>query len=127
MCRSYAASRGPSFDDIRARLGQSGKELSRGRRRAARACLLGCRDLLDNDRDLFVCHATSSKSRSPAESRGAQYLVALLVSKMACCFQALCNPRAGEREEESLVSEAAPLALMDDDLALARNLATDNG
>ena len=82
----YAASRDPSFDDIRVALGNLVKNFEAD----AATSRQQIRDLLDNDRELF--YATSVEIlKSTTDSRGAQYLVALLVSN-GMLLQALCRP-----------------------------------
>jgi HEAT repeat protein len=78
------------------------------------------RDLLDNDRDLFYGTAIEILKTLP-ESRGVQYLVALLVAN-GMVLQALCDP-ALSKEQAVAVGRAAvrvdPMA----DAGLARGLA----
>jgi len=82
----YAASKDRSFDDIRTALGN----LVRNFEADASASRKQIRDLLDNDRELF--YATSIEIlKTTGDSRGAQYLVALLVSN-GMLLEALCNP-----------------------------------
>ena len=71
----YAASKDLSFDDVRAALGSLVKNFEAD----ASASRAQIRNLLDNDRDLF--YVTSIEIlKTAGDSRGAQYLVALLVS-----------------------------------------------
>ena len=112
----YAASRDPSFDDIRVALGNLVKNFEAD----AATSRQQIRDLLDNDRDLF--YATSIEIlKSTADSRGAQYLVALLVSN-GMLLQALCNPELSREEALSLGRAARRVDPMVD-VALARSLA----
>ena len=112
----YAASRDPSFDDIRVALGNLVKNFEAD----AATSRQQIRDLLDNDRDLF--YATSIEIlKSTADSRGAQYLVALLVSN-GMLLQALCSAELSREEALSLGRAARRVDPMVD-VALARSLA----
>jgi HEAT repeat protein len=112
----YAASRDPSFDDIRVALGNLVKNFEAD----AATSRQQIRDLLDNDRDLF--YTTSIEIlKSAADSRGAQYLVSLLVSN-DMLLQALCNTELSREEALSLGRAARRVDPMVD-VALARSLA----
>jgi hypothetical protein len=112
----YAASKDRSFDDIRTALGN----LVRNFEADASASRKQIRDLLDNDRELF--YATSIEIlKSAGDSRGAQYLVALLVSN-GMLLRALCNPDLSREEALSLGRSARRVDPMVD-VALARSLA----
>jgi len=112
----YAASRDPSFDDIRVALGNLVKNFEAD----AATSRQQIRDLLDNDRELF--YATSVEIlKSTTDSRGAQYLVALLVSN-GMLLQALCSPELS-REEALLLGRSARRVDPMVDVALARSLA----
>ena len=111
----YAASK-EAFDDIRTLLAnlvqnfEADPSTSRNR----------IRDVLDNDRELF--YGTSMEIlKSSGDSRGAQYLVALLVAS-GLLLRALCDPALGRDDALSLGRAARrvdPLV----DVALARSLA----
>jgi HEAT repeat protein len=112
----YAASKDRSFDDIRTALGN----LVRNFEADASASRKQIRDLLDNDRELF--YATSIEIlKSTGDSRGAQYLVALLVSN-GMLLEALCNPDLSREEALSLGRAARRVDPMVE-VALARTLA----
>ena len=71
----YAASKESSFEDIRTALGK----LVRNFEADPSTSRKQIRDLLDNDHDLF--YGTSIEIlKSTGDSRGAQYLVALMVA-----------------------------------------------
>ena len=78
----YAAPKEPSFDDIRAALGK----LVRNFETDASASRQQIRDMLDNHREIF-CASSIEILKTTGDSRGAQYLVALLVG--------LANPTRG--------------------------------
>ena len=63
------------------------------------------RDLLDNNREIF-CDTSIEILKIAGESRGAQYLVVLLVAN-GMLLQALCNPHL-TREEAMSLGRAAP-------------------
>jgi hypothetical protein len=112
----YAASKDRSFDDIRTALGN----LVRNFEADASASRKQIRDLLDNDRERF--YGTSIEIlKGTGDSRGAQYLVALLVAN-GMLLQALCNPDLNREEALSLGRAARRVDPMID-VALARNLA----
>lgn len=112
----YAASKDRSFDDIRTALGN----LVRNFEADASASRKQIRDVLDNDRELF--YATSIEIlKTTGDSRGAQYLVALLVSN-GMLLQALCSPDLSREEALSLGRSARRVDPMVE-VALARSLA----
>ncbi len=112
----YAASKDLSFDDVRAALGSLVKNFEAD----ASASRAQIRNLLDNDRDLF--YGTSIEIlKTAGDSRGAQYLVALLVSN-GMLLEALCNPDLSREEALSLGRSARRVDPMVD-VALARSLA----
>jgi hypothetical protein len=112
----YAASRDPSFDDIRSALGNLVKNFETD----AAVIRQQIRDLMDNDHELF--YATSIQIlKTAGDSRGAQYLVALLVSN-GMLLRALCNPNLS-REETLALGRAARRVDPMVDVALARSLA----
>ncbi len=78
------------------------------------------RNLLDNDRDMF--YGTSIEIlKTAGDSRGAQYLVALLVSN-GMLLEALCSPDLSREEALALGQSARRVDPMID-VALARSLA----
>jgi hypothetical protein len=112
----YAASKDRSFDDIRTAL----SALVRNFEADAAASRKQIRDLLDNDRELF--YATSIEIlKNTGDSRGAQYLVALMVAN-GMLLQALCNPDLSRDEALSLGRAAMRVDPMSD-VSLARDLA----
>jgi HEAT repeat protein len=112
----YAASRDQSFDDIRAVLGSLVKNFEAD----AAASRQQIRDLLDNGRDIFY-HTSIEILKTSGDSRGAQYLVALLASN-GMLLQALSNPEMS-REESLALGRAARRVDPMIDVALARSLA----
>ena len=93
----YAATKDLSFDDVRRCVGQPGASNFETDASASREQI---RNLLDNDRDLFYGHAIEILKTS-GDSRGAQYLVALLVSN-GMLLEALCNPELSREEALAL-------------------------
>ncbi|MCX6630858.1 MAG: HEAT repeat domain-containing protein, partial [Candidatus Solibacter sp.] len=78
------------------------------------------RDLLDNDRDIFYASSVSIL-RTSGDSRGAQYLVALLLAN-GMLLHALCDPELSREEALSLGRSARRVDSMID-VSLARSLA----
>ncbi len=115
----YAAAKQLSFDDIRKAL----DNLVRNFEVDATASRQQIRDLLDNNRELF-CATSIEILKTAGDSRGAQYLVALLVAN-EMLLQALCNPGLS-REEAMALGRAARRVDPMIDVALARSLA-DSG
>jgi len=115
----YAAAKQLSFDDIRKAL----DNLVRNFEVDATASRQQIRDLLDNNRELF-CATSIEILKTAGDSRGAQYLVALLVAN-EMRLQALCNPGLS-REEAMTLGRAARRVDPMIDVALARSLA-DSG
>ena len=112
----YAASKDRSFDDIRIAL----RNLVRNFEADAATSRQQIRDLLANDRELF--YATSIEILKTSEdSRGVQYLVALLVAN-GMLLQALSDPGLS-REEALSVGRAARRVDSTIDVSLARSLA----
>jgi HEAT repeats len=112
----YAASKERSLEDIRTSLSEVIRNFEAdppGNRKLIR-------DLLDNDRGLFYTSALEILKSSP-DSRGVQYLVALLVAN-GMLLEALCDP-ALDRDQAMTLGRAAvrvdPMA----DAGLARGLA----
>jgi hypothetical protein len=112
----YAASKEPSFDDIRLLLANLVRNFeadpanSRDR----------IRDLLDNDRESFYATAVEIL-KTAGDCRGAHYLVALFVSS-GLLLRALCDSALSREDALSLGRSAKrvdPLV----DVALARSLA----
>jgi hypothetical protein len=112
----YAASKDQSFDDIRTELGH----LVRNFEADASASRKQIRDLLDNDREIF--YGTSIEIlKTSGDSRGAQYLVALMVAN-GMLLEALCNPQLSRDEALSLGRAARRVDPMIE-VSLARSLA----
>jgi hypothetical protein len=112
----YAAPKEPSFDDIRAALGK----LVRNFETDASASRQQIRDLLDNHREVF-CASSIEILKTTGDSRGAQYLVALLVAN-GMLLQAMCNPDLSKEEALSLGRAARRVDPMTD-VTLSRSLA----
>lgn len=112
----YAAIKDKSFDDIRTALGS----LVRNFEADAVASRQQIRNLLDNEREHFYASSVSIL-RTSGDSRGAQYLVALLVSN-GMLLQALCDPDLS-REEALSLGRAARRVDSLIDISLARSLA----
>ncbi len=112
----YAAPKEPSFDDIRAALGK----LVRNFEADASASRQQIRDLLDNHREIF-CASSIEILKTTGDSRGAQYLVALLVAN-GMLLQAMCNPDLSKEEALSLGRAARRVDPMTD-VTLSRSLA----
>ncbi len=112
----YAAPKEPSFDDIRAALGK----LVRNFEADASASRQQIRDLLDNHREIF-CASSIEILKTTGDSRGAQYLVALLVAN-GMLLQAMCNPDLTKEEALSLGRAARRVDPMTD-VTLSRSLA----
>ena len=112
----YAAPKEPSFDDIRAALGK----LVRNFEADASASRQQIRDLLDNHREIF-CASSIEILKTTGDSRGAQYLVALLVAN-GMLLQAICNPDLSKEEALSLGRAARRIDPMTD-VTLSRSLA----
>ena len=112
----YAAPKEPSFDDIRAALGN----LVRNFETDASASRQQIRDLLDNHREIF-CASSIEILKTTGDSRGAQYLVALLVAN-GMLLQAMCNPDLTKEEALSLGRAARRVDPMTD-VTLSRSLA----
>ena len=112
----YAASKDKSFDDIRTALGS----LVRNFEADAAANRKQIRDLMDNDRGRFYAISIEIL-KSTGDSRGAQYLVALLVSN-GMLLEALCSPELSREEALSLGRAARRVDPMVE-VALARTLA----
>ena len=112
----YAASRDQSADDIRVALASLIKNFEAD----AAESRTQIRDLLDNSRELFYTAAVEILKAS-GDSRGAQYLVALMVST-GMLLRALCDTNLS-RDEALGIGRAArrvdPLV----EVALARSLA----
>jgi hypothetical protein len=115
----YAASKEPTFDDIRTALGK----LVRNFEADATTSRQQIRDLLDNQRDLF-CATSLEILKTTGDSRGAQYLVALLVAN-GMLLQAICNPDLSKEEALALGRAARRVDPMTD-VTLSRSLA-DSG
>ena len=112
----YAASKGRSFDDVRAALGN----MVRNFEADPSASRIQIRDLLDNDREVFYCTAIDILKAS-VETRGAQYLVSLLVAN-GMLLRALCDPEVS-REEAMALGRAARRVDPMVDVMLSRSLA----
>jgi HEAT repeat protein len=112
----YAATRDRSKEDLRAQL----EELVRNFEGDAAGNRALIRDILDNDREFFYSTALGVLKTS-ADSRGGQYLLALLVAN-GLLARALCEPTLTRQEAMNLARQAVrvdPLV----DAALARILA----
>ncbi len=112
----YAASKDQSFDDIRVAL----TNLITNFETDAAESRKQIRDLLDNNRELF--YATSVEIlKASGDSRGGQYLVALMVST-GLLLRALCDPELN-RDEALRLGRAARRVDPMVEVALARSLA----
>ena len=112
----YAASKDQSSDDIRTALGI----LVRNFEADASTSRAQIRDLFDNHRELF--YGTSIEIlKTSGDSRGAQYLVALMVAN-GMLLEALCNPKLSRADALSLGRAARRVDPMIE-VSLARSLA----
>jgi HEAT repeat protein len=112
----YAASKDHSLEDVRTMLGN----LVRNFEADATSSRKQIRDILDNDRDLFYITSIGIFKATP-DSRGVQYLVALLAAN-GMLLQALCDPGL-DREEALNLGRAARRVDPMVDATLARDLA----
>ncbi len=112
----YAASRDLSTDDIRTAL----SNLVRNFEADAAGSRQQIRDLLDNDRELFLSGAMEIV-KTAGETRGGQCVVALLAAN-GMLLQALCDPNLS-REEALALGRAAKRVDPLVDATLARGLA----
>src|SRR5258708_30112912 len=112
----YAASKDHSLEDVRTMLGN----LVRNFEADATSSRKQIRDILDNDRDLFYTTSIGIIKATP-DSRGVQYLVALLAAN-GVLLQALCDPGL-DREEALNLGRAARRVDPMVDATLARDLA----
>ena len=112
----YAASRDRSLEEVRTTLEELVKDFEADA--AANRKLI--RDLMDDGRELFYT-AAIDVLKAAGDSRGAQYLIALIVAN-GMLVDALCEP-ALDREQAMVIARAAvrvdPMA----DAMLARRLA----
>jgi len=115
----YAAAKPPSFDDNRAALGNRVRNFEAD----ATASRQQIRDLMDNHREHFYASSIEIL-KTVGDSRGAQYLVALMVAN-GMLLQALCNPDLSRKQALSLGRAAQRVDPMTD-VTLARILA-DSG
>jgi HEAT repeat protein len=112
----YAATRDPSSEDIRTSL----EGLVRNFETDAATNRKLIRDIFDNDRALFYSTAIEILKTS-GDSRGAQYLVALIVAN-GMLMQALCEPSLSRDQAMALARSAIRVDPMAD-ATLARKLA----
>ena len=112
----YAAAKDRSPDDIRTAL----NNLVRNFEADAAGSRKQIRDLMDNDRKLFFCHAMEIV-KSSGDSRGGQFVVALLAAN-GMLLQALSDPTL-TRDEALALGRAAKRVDPMVDTSLARGLA----
>jgi HEAT repeat protein len=112
----YAASKEPSLDDVR----QTLRELVQNFEADAPGNRRLIRELLENDRSAFYS-STIGILKEADDSRGVQYLVALLVAN-GMLLEAICDP-VFNREEAYALGRAAIRIDPAADASLARGLA----
>ena len=98
----YAASRDQSADDIRVALASLIKNFEADAAESRKQI----RDLLDNDRELFYT-AAMEILRASGDSRGAHYLVALMVST-GMLLRALCDHELSRDEAVGIGTYCPP-------------------